>query len=75
MDVRSKFRFIFKLYFEFVKNELTTGKWASYSVNQSYCHFSVTFNKVEFVFVEKFYEYLKALFETMELEDTWLDFM
>ena len=75
MDVHSKLRFIFELYFEFAKNELTTAERASYYVNQSYCRFSGTSNKVEFVFVEKFYEYLKTLFETMELKDTWLDFM
>ena len=75
MDVHSKFRFIFELYFEFVKNQLTAAKWVSYSVNQSYCRFTVTFNKVEFAFVEKFYEYHKTLFKTLKLEDTWLDFM
>ena len=43
------------IYFNFAKEELTTGTYASYSLNQKSCRFSVTFHEEEFAFVEKFY--------------------
>ena len=44
-ELRSKFRIIFESYFDFAKKELTTGQYASYSLSQSCCRFSVTFKR------------------------------
>ena len=58
-ELHSKFRIIFESYFDFTKKELTTEQYASYSLNQFSCRFSVTSKKEEFVLLEKLYEHLK----------------
>ena len=74
-ELRSKFRIISESYFDFAKKELTTGQYASYSLNQSSCRFLVTFKKEELVFAEKFSGHLKNAFIAFDLGNEWIDFM
>ena len=60
---------IFVAYYNSSKEELVTGFYCSYSLNQSYCRFTVAFEKMEF------YEFLMNELIKRSLSDNWTNFM
>ena len=75
MDIRTKFRLVFESYFDFAKEELTTGVCGLDSLNQSHCQFSVTFHREEFLWIEKFCSHLEECLLQMQTKDNWTDFI